>query len=90
MSQKIDLPEICPDCGAHLEDDESYHTLGIQYCSGIVIEVNNNGTVTLDDLDGGDLTVNPYQIFCGGCECVLWKKTIIINEEQFFVEKGEE
>ena len=86
----MNLPEICPECGVNLKEDTTYYVHGIQYCYGAAFEFNEDGTVTLDELDGGDWSVEPYEITCGECEYVLWEKSLIVNEEKFFVEKGEE
>ena len=86
----MNLPKICPECGACFKEEEVYSVRGIQYCYGTAYSFNKDGTVTLDELEGGDWTVDPYEITCGECEYVLWKRTIMVNEEEFFVKKGEE
>lgn len=83
----MNLPKKCPKCGADLDNDDMYYAHGVQYCYGSVYSLNDNGTVTVDDLDGGDWTIDPYKIQCGECEHVLWQRHIIVNEEQFFVEE---
>ncbi len=86
----MNLPEICPECRINLKNDTSYTVRGIQYCRGSAVEFNEDGTITLDELDGGDWTVDPYEVSCGECEHILWEKYIVVNEEKFFVKKGEE
>ena len=79
----LKLHYICPECGISVEDTPHYVS-GIQYCCGDVDRINDNGTVTIDDLGSGDYTVDPYEICCGECGHVLWSKEIMVNEEKFF------
>jgi hypothetical protein len=90
------LPKICPNCKIDLEQDAYYYVRGIQYCNGMATDDSSNFNpnkelieIDLEDA-GGDWTVNPYEISCSECEHILWEKTIIVNEEKFFVKKGEE
>ena len=83
----MNLPKKCPECSVNLENEASYYALGIQYCNGMVTDINDDGTVALDDLKGGDWSIDPYEIQCSECGYVLWERALIVNKEKFFVEE---
>jgi len=99
----MNLPKICPKCGIDLIDDGMYYARGIQYCTGMVTDFEKeegdiwekkHEQIPMLEIEMSDYPesywIDPYGVRCGECEHILWKRTIFVNEEKFFVKKGEE
>ncbi len=91
----MNLPKICPNCRADFENDFPYYARGIQYCNGTVFDFETNPSKGKEpnlelSIEGNSSWVSPYEVQCGDCGHVLWERHLIVNEEKFFVKKGEE
>lgn len=89
------LPKICPNCGVDLENDAMYFARGIQYCTGFVTDIETNPDegeepmLEVDMSDAESYWVDPYEIQCGECNHIVWRRHLIVNEEKFFIEEGD-
>jgi hypothetical protein len=92
------LPKQCPNCHKKLhfgsrntgDTRAFYETVGIQRCGGTLTDYDGNlreeeWIVEIDmEFSGNESTVEAYEIVCSHCGYLLWRKSIIINEEKFF------